>query len=67
MRVRVEYEGELGRDDCVVQCDQASCRVGVKTNQAQGGGGLAQAKSSSVLPQMALQSGLEKPVAGCRG
>lgn len=57
MRVRVEYEGEMGRDERVVQGGLASRRVGVKTSQAQGGGGLAQAKSSSLLSPMALQSG----------
>lgn len=47
----------MGRYEYVVQDGQASCRVGVKTSQAQGGGGLAQAKSSSLLSPMALQSG----------
>lgn len=45
MRVRVEVSTEASWDGTkVVQCGQASSRVGVKTSQAQGGGGLAQAK-----------------------
>lgn len=55
--MRVEYAGEMGRDEHVVQGGLASRRVGVKPSQAQGGGGLAQAKSSSLLSPMALQSG----------
>lgn len=55
-----QYEGELGQDGCVVQCGQATCRVRVsesrEVRRRQGGGGLAQAKSSSVVPPMALQS-----------
>lgn len=63
LRVRVHGEYGLSMEvswdgtSVVAQAEQATCRVGVKTSQAQGGGGLAQAKSPSVLQPMALLSG----------
>lgn len=48
MRVGSEYEGELGRDDCVVQCNQASCR-----SQDKSGAGWGRAGPGKVIQRVA--------------